>query len=80
MLAGNLTDDDEAAILEELSQLTGVEETVSQLDQLPDAPTDQLPEIGRNEITTTVLLRKTSIPELFQFTLILFFKTRLDKK
>ncbi|XP_033630228.1 charged multivesicular body protein 6-A-like [Asterias rubens] len=49
LLAGSLTDDDEAAILEELSQLTGVEETESQLDQLPDVPTDQLPEIEKEK-------------------------------
>ncbi|XP_071797324.1 charged multivesicular body protein 6-A-like [Asterias amurensis] len=49
LLAGSLTDDDEAAILEELSQLTGVEGTESQLDQLPDAPTDQLPEIEKEK-------------------------------
>ena len=49
MLAGGLTDEDDAAILEELAQLTGVEEPTAQLDNLPDVPTDQLPEIG-NEV------------------------------
>ncbi|XP_022091395.1 charged multivesicular body protein 6-A-like isoform X2 [Acanthaster planci] len=45
LLAGGLTEDDEAAVLEELAQLTGVQEAGPQIDQLPDVPTDKLPDI-----------------------------------
>ncbi|XP_038064307.1 charged multivesicular body protein 6-A-like [Patiria miniata] len=49
LLAGGLTEDDEAAVLEELAQLTGVEEAGNQLEQLPDVPMDKLPEIEQEE-------------------------------
>ncbi|XP_033118953.1 charged multivesicular body protein 6-B-like [Anneissia japonica] len=47
LLSGRLTDEDEAAILEELNEITAAEEAA--IPDLPSVPTDNLPEIQKEE-------------------------------